>query len=1366
MLRPKASVSHVGRHIKENVVPRDLSVKKAAELVGVGRPTLSNLLNGNAALTPEMALRLEKTFGANAQELLALQADYDEYQNHEHAKEIAVRTYVGRFLAIEARQISGWADQVRARAELPALLRRLVNSTGTNLTKVDFPAFDNAQRHGWDGFVSSDAATPWIPRGDSGWEFGCDQNSARKAEEDYTARTTTENLTSEERKNITFIFVTPRNWPGKDRWAETKRIAGIWKDVRAYDASTLEQWLEQSVTTQGWFGELIGSGAEGVATLDDCWRDWADSCEPRLIKELFKASITNTKRKFETWLSQGPGSVFVVAADSISEGLAFVACALQEIGKSPGEYYDRALLLKTKEALKRTTAAIPDFVAIVASPEVELTSAGVQNTHHLLVVRLRNSIAGDADITLDLVDDQTYREALSTMGLPIEDYHHWALATGNSPTILRRRLSKVPAIKQPPWSANVEQVRKLIPLVLVGVWSSDTSADKGILSALANTEYEEVERMVAELRTIPETPVWSIGKFRGVTSKIDALFATGDLVTRKQLDDFFLVAEIVLSEDDPALDLPRADRWRANIKGKTREHSSALRKGLCETLVLLAVHGNHLFGERLGIDVEHQVDTLIRHLLLPLDGRTWSSHKGDLPRYAEASPEAFLDILEKDLALPDPRIYSLLQPAGTMPFGGGCDRSGLLWALETLAWRPDRLPRVLNVLAQLAAVQIDDNWVNKPEGSIASIFRSWMPQTAATIDERNTAMEMLCRRYSDVGWRVCMQQFGPSNGIGHYSARPHWRNDASGAGHTARTWGEIYAVKDKARELAIGWPQHNEKTLGDLIKRLQDMTSEDQERVWGLIEKWTDSNSDDTAAHILRERIRTTAFTRRARIRGVSDPIREHAREAYNRMAPKNVVMRNLWLFAAQWVEESSEELEDEKFDFRQHGARVDALRKTALAEIWLAERYVGVIRLIELAGAEFAIGIALADGVIPLNNHLEFLGQLMSECAPLPDVKVQAVVMGFISRLTVDARNEMLSRLLQGFVAEGAVDKATLMLRSAPFRAETWAFLEGLPQNWRDQYWETVNVRWEDQDESETNFLVDHLIAAKRPRAAFNAVHMDFNKLESRRLAHLLKTVATTHSERAGAYKLSSHELSDAFESLRARPDISRSELAHLEFLFADALDHSDYGIPTLEEEIGNDPQLFSQLLMLAFCRKDKGEDPQEWRIGDENAHRAMASAAYTILSKAQRLPGTDDQGIVHPEALIRWIRGVREFAETHSRGEVADSLIGQLLGRCPPGKDGVWPSAPVRQALDAIGSDNMANGFHTGRYNMRGVHMRGEGGSDERAMASQYRNWAKAVAFEYPFTAKALEALARTYEHEAQMHDTDASIRRRLEH
>ena len=67
-----------------------------------------------------------------------------------------------------------------------------------------------------------------------------------------------------ERKNLTFVFVTPRNWPGKDAWAKEKAAKKRWKDVKALDASDLEQWLEQSVPAQSWLAEKIGNRPDDI----------------------------------------------------------------------------------------------------------------------------------------------------------------------------------------------------------------------------------------------------------------------------------------------------------------------------------------------------------------------------------------------------------------------------------------------------------------------------------------------------------------------------------------------------------------------------------------------------------------------------------------------------------------------------------------------------------------------------------------------------------------------------------------------------------------------------------------------------------------------------------------------------------------------------------------------------------------------------------------------------------------------------------------------------------------------------------------------------------------------------------------------
>lgn len=84
---------HPGGFIKRSVLPDDLSVTAAAKALGVGRPALSNLLNGKASLSPEMALRVEKAFGVKMDTLLRMQTRYDAYHMRQRENDITVERY-------------------------------------------------------------------------------------------------------------------------------------------------------------------------------------------------------------------------------------------------------------------------------------------------------------------------------------------------------------------------------------------------------------------------------------------------------------------------------------------------------------------------------------------------------------------------------------------------------------------------------------------------------------------------------------------------------------------------------------------------------------------------------------------------------------------------------------------------------------------------------------------------------------------------------------------------------------------------------------------------------------------------------------------------------------------------------------------------------------------------------------------------------------------------------------------------------------------------------------------------------------------------------------------------------------------------
>ncbi len=85
---------HPGDFIRTEIIDElGLNVTRAAEILGVRRATLSDLLNGNAALSPEMALRIEKAFGVGMDMLLRMQAWYDASQMRARESEISVQRY-------------------------------------------------------------------------------------------------------------------------------------------------------------------------------------------------------------------------------------------------------------------------------------------------------------------------------------------------------------------------------------------------------------------------------------------------------------------------------------------------------------------------------------------------------------------------------------------------------------------------------------------------------------------------------------------------------------------------------------------------------------------------------------------------------------------------------------------------------------------------------------------------------------------------------------------------------------------------------------------------------------------------------------------------------------------------------------------------------------------------------------------------------------------------------------------------------------------------------------------------------------------------------------------------------------------------
>ena len=83
---------HPGLSVRHDCIEAlDLTITEAADILGVTRQALNNVVNGKSGISPEMAIRLDKAFGGGAETWLRLQMAYDLAQARQHEAEVDVK---------------------------------------------------------------------------------------------------------------------------------------------------------------------------------------------------------------------------------------------------------------------------------------------------------------------------------------------------------------------------------------------------------------------------------------------------------------------------------------------------------------------------------------------------------------------------------------------------------------------------------------------------------------------------------------------------------------------------------------------------------------------------------------------------------------------------------------------------------------------------------------------------------------------------------------------------------------------------------------------------------------------------------------------------------------------------------------------------------------------------------------------------------------------------------------------------------------------------------------------------------------------------------------------------------------------------
>jgi hypothetical protein len=1249
-------------------------------------------------------------------------------------------------ILITEELLNSKADIADSRDLIPELLLKLIAVSIKSPTELRVPFGGSAGQPGWDGIVvSPHAFDPYVPEGQSFWEFSCGNNPKAMANKNFVKRLKRTN--EADRNSSTFIFVTPRSashgWATEQQkqWIDDRRKETDWKDIRVIDGTRLVQWLYLFPGVELWLAAQFGIPTRGLSSPSLHWEDLKRyGSPPDLEPEVFligrQKAVEQLSRVF-----RGEATELLVETRYPEEGIDFVAAMLASLDPGQKEAFaGRCLIISDPETWK-AMCSLQNSHVLVATPMLDLPSTGAS-----LRIQARNKghgvvfagipVAGVHGNSVPLVEAKQYEleKALISSGYPTEKARMVSNKCGGRIIVLKRLLLDISA--SPDW-ASTEIASELAIATLIGQWNGNLEGDREAVEGILGKSYGEWLGKIRPMTLRPDPPLIQRDEKWRFVSRYEGWQSLGPHLSNNDLDRFRKQAVIVLREKDPKFSLPSDERWSAPVHGKNPEYSEVIKEGFAETLALLGSHPTALTS--CSVNKPESIAAIaVREIFKGADWIQWATLDDRLPLLAEASPEEFLDAVENILNNRESTVFpDLFSQESSGLMGGWNYMTGVLWALETLAWHQNYVVRVTLILGRLAEIDRGGNWANRPSNSLATIFMPWLPQTCAPLQVRKVAVEALLKECPKIAWRLLLALLPGSHQISTGSRKPSWREfipvDRSERVSTKEYFEQVGVYSN----LALKGATTDISRLSDIVGRLGDLPQPVHSEILKHL------SSDAVLGLSAREKVqmwealldvvikhRKFSDTQWAMPKELVDKIADVA-QALKPSTPELVHRRLFRQRELELIEESG----DYATQWRELGER----RTKAVEEILDCSGIDGVLTFASSVTDTLQVGLAL--GQVARDEHdSAILPTLLLE----NDEQKLALASGYVwSRF--NKRGWQWADKID--MTQWSNEEKAAFLVLLPFDPDTWRRVKSLLPDEGTQYWNRVDARpyqLKDQLPEATERLLQH----GRPRAAIQCLDWMIYQGQKISVDQVCRALLANLVSKEPFQSLDQHACIKLIQWLQKNSGVDTGILSQIEWNYLPLLDqHIGLSPKTLERRLAEDPAFFCEVIRAVF-RSDREEEPNKEPTEEQ---KRIATNAYGLLYNWRIPPGTKSDGSFDGSALKKWIEDVRRSSGASGHLRIALDQVGKVLAHSPPDPSGLWIHKGAAEVLNEKDSDNLRSAFTIQLFNERGMHG-WTAGKEERALAADYRQKASAVEEAGYFNlAASMRNLAASYEREA---------------
>ncbi len=1249
---------------------------------------------------------------------------------------------------ITSKDLKDWASDRDRQETLPHMIRKLIRSSTLKIRTMRFPSGDNVHLTGWDGVLECSEATDFFPAGISLWEIGSDKDYKNKANKDYEKR-------AKDPKGYnplfsTFIFVTPFIWNEKKKWIDAKLKDGIWQDVRIIDGQTLEEWLEISPTVSYWLASthLMKVPTTEVQSVEEFWKEWAVFPEGlTLNKEIL---LGGREKEVATLLDQLSGKPRMIPVQSISrdESLAFIVASFQNNPELEEDLIARSIIVYSPDSFRKLMASPRPLILLPCFDDYTVIYGAIGNGHQVIVpLGIDASKQWTNIIVLPRIDRNKFVESLVTSGLTQERARKYLKESTRNITVLRRQLKIDKNIPQ--W-AKGENIGDIIPALLCGRWDENSSGDKAIVAEFAKQPYERYIERLRKWLNAQDSPIMNFGTEWRIISPLDAWTHSMSFLTTQDLILFDSLTSKVLSEVDPILHLPVGERHSLSRPRQGRLYSRILREGMAQSLVLIAVYGDS-FHINFSGNAQQFIDAVVGRLLNKSDATYWKSLDDIIPLLAEASPDVFLDTVARLSNIEKSPILALFDEEEGL-FDTYSYYTGLLWALERVAWLENSLTKATVLLGRLAENDPGGHLNNRPINSLASIFKSWFPQTLSDSQGRIAALSRLLKIYPDTGLKLLLRLLPVDRDVAFPTNQFRWRLFDENF-EKPHTWNEINQFRSDILDLILLNISNGEEDLASLTHQLPSLPIQNRDKVLAYISK--NFSRMKIIKHLVWNELRKILGHHRSYPRAAwALPEAELGKieRLYLKFYPKNLLDQILWLFNE--YPEFAEGFPDKAYS-REKEEKVKQARIDGLKKIYQHYGLKKIIDIIDSIKEYQAFGQALAYVIKDKSRVMQFL-----ELIRLKGQNYRVIVQSFLWQKSNDDGILHTFNLIKKVDRRNfSNDELSLLFLALGFRKEVWDEIEKYNEEVGKIYWKNCWVTFHWASEDDLRFVIPKLMDAGRYPSLITEMSLYIEKFNFDVIIEVLERATRFKSE--DRIQVQYYDYERLFRKLFENEEKDVPRIMRLEWAYMPILTHFGDGIRPkyLERELAANPDFFVQILCMVY-KPDILEDNVSPSTEEKDKNQALqVKNAFELLYYWKTIPGLQSDGTINFELLKEWIYEVRKRSTENKRLSSADVEIGKLLSVFSI-DDPDYPNPVICEIVEDINTDEIKQGFYTGLYNKRGVSTRGvfDGGDQERTLMESYQTLSDKTALSYPVISSIFRRLAQEYEREAKREDNMA--------